>query len=167
MASIGHLNEARSANFIFSIGFERELTFSVQTANIADVTLGETFFYGRPKDMKLPSNKVDQDPLIFDIIVSEDYNEWITIYKWIMQCKNHVGNPQDVIKSCTLSVLDAQNQVHTQFVYLDAFPSQLSGIQYSINDSDSIVLTSTITLNYNRFKIILPNGDIIDEQFTG
>lgn len=165
--SIGHNHEARSTNFIFTIGFETAVSFAVQSSNLSDVTLSTTPFPSGPRDIMLPSNKIEQSQVIFDMIISDDYNEWITIYKWMMSCKNHNGNVIDKIKTCTLTQLDSQNQESVSFVYMDAFPVELEGVQYAINDTGSNVLTSSVTLQFNRFKIILPNGEEIDESYTG
>lgn len=166
MSNIGQHNEARSTNFLFSIGLDTNLTFAAQTANVTELTLPSAPFYTGAKDIKVPSNKVEYAPLIFDLIVSEDYNEWITVFKWMMQCKNNTGSPMDPVRSCRLTQLTAQNQEGISFLYLDAWPTSIEGIQYAANDDNSTVLTTTVTLEYNKFKVVLPNGEELDEQYT-
>lgn len=158
---IGHTKEARSTNFLLSIGNDRELSFSAQTANVADFTLGETLYMTRYKDLSVPSNKLNSDPLIVDVVLSEDLNEWVESYKWLLTAKNTSNDN----RPCDLIVLDSQSQPIITFTYRDAFPIAMSGLQYSVNTENSTVLTFTLTLKYNRFIVTLKDGTIIDEQY--
>ncbi len=162
-----HLNEARSSNFILSCGMNRELTLAVQSANVTEAVLNGTNFPAGPKDLRIPSNKIDNTPLIAQYIVSEDHREWIGIYKWMLKCKNTEEAHMKFTESCELISLDSQNQPSTRFVYYDCWPTILDGLTYSINDEGSVVITSTVTLNFNRFVIITADGETIDEQYTG
>lgn len=166
MTSAAQNHEARSTNFVFSIGYDYELTFAVQTTNITDISLGETYFMTGVKDIKMPSNKVTNAPLMVDFILSEDLVEWIEIYKWVMQCKNF-SNPMDATRPCSLILLNSQSQKIVTFDYSDVFPIEMAGIQYSIAEDGSNVLTLSTTFSYNRLKVTDKNGNIIDEQFTG
>ena len=165
--SLGHQNEARSTNYLFTIGFNRELTFSAQSSNINELTMGQTPFMSGAKDLKLPSNKVDNGPLTVGIVLSEDYNEWVEIFKWMMLCKNTNGAHLSQTKPCELVTLDAQSQPGTRFVYGDCFPIELGGAQLAVNDDGSNVLVTDVTFAFNKFHIQLPDGTIIDEQYTG
>lgn len=162
-----HINEARSTNFLFTVGDNRRVTYAVQSSNINDLVMGFAPFMTGAKDLKIPTNKVENAPLTIDIIVSEDYNEWIDIFKWMMLCKNTNDAHLTQTKTCTLTVLDSQNQPSTQFVYGDAFPTELTGVNYASNDAESNVVTTSAVFQFNTFKVILPNGEEIDEQYRG
>lgn len=156
--------EARNGNFILVIGQDRDLSFSVQSSNVADVSLGFVQYPTGPKAAKIPDNTVTQTPLVVDLIISEDISEWIECYKWMMDCKNS-NNGLDKAKPTFLQVLDSQNQPGTEFIYSDAWPIELSGLQYVTTDDGLRILTSTLTMEYNLFSIRLPNGVIIDESY--
>lgn len=157
--------EARNTNFIFMVGNDRQLSFSVQTSNVADVNMSPAYWPTGPKRIKYPDNTVEQVPLVIDMLVSEDMNEWIEIYKWIMDCKN-TNNGLDKAKPCFLQVLDSQNKPGVTFRYSDAFPIDLSGLQYVTTEDGSRILTVTCSLEYNQFSIELPSGEIIDESYV-
>lgn len=161
---IGHSKEARSTNFVFNIGVDRELSFSVQTSNVTDVTLGETLFMSGAKDIKLPSNKITNAPLVVDFLLSEDLSEWVEIYKWLLTAKNSGFTLAQ--RPCDLIVLDSQNQTVVTFNYTDVFPIEITGLQYAINTDNSTVMTFTATFSFNRFKVITKEGLVIDEQYT-
>lgn len=162
---IGHKNEARSTNYYLTIGHDRELMFSAQNANIADISIGTTPFYSGKKELKVPSNTMNHSPLVTDILISEDFSEWITIYRWMLDCKNVVGSHLESVRTVTLATMTAQGRPATRFVYGDAFPVEMSGIQYAVNDDNSNVLTMTVTFEYNQFKVITPTGETIDEHY--
>ncbi len=165
--SIGHNNEARSTNFLFTVGDERELTLSVQSSNVNDLTMGFAPFPTSRKDLKVPTNKVDNSPLTIDFVVSDDYNEWIEIYKWMLRCKNHNDSHLTQVKPCSLITLDSQNRSSVEFIYGDAFPIELGSLQFAVNTEDSPVVVGTATFMFNTFKIVLPNGETIDEYYIG
>lgn len=160
-----HKNEAREGNYVFVIGDDRELSLSVQTSNVAGVNFGETIFATRYKEVVVPSNKVDMEPLVCDFLLSEDYSEWIEIYKWMMVCKNSNNPIIDYTKNCTLITLDSHSREGTKFHYTDVYPSNLSGIQQTTNTDNSPVLTFNVTFAYNKFSIETSSGTIIDEDY--
>lgn len=161
---VGHTKEARSTNFVFTMGFDRELSFAAQSSNVADITLGETAYYTGVKDLKLPSNKITNSPLVVDFLLSEDLREWIEIYKWLLTAKNST-DPMEGMLPCSIIIVDSHNQPVVTFDYTDAFPMELSGIQYALNTDDSPVLTFTGTFLFNRFKVTTKDGLVIDEKF--
>jgi len=165
MSGIGHKAEARSTNYLFTIGQDRELSFAVQNSNVTEVNLNTTPFPVGPKDLKLPSNKAEMSSLTIDFVVSEDYNEWVEIFKWIMICKNKNNSFWDHVRFCELTALDSQNQPTVRFKYKDVFPTLLEGITYAVNDENSNTIVSGATFEYNEFYIELPDGTIIDEKY--
>lgn len=167
--SVGHNNEARSGNFIFTVDEMKGLTFAVQNSTINGITLGITPFPTGAKSLALPSNKIENGPVTIDIIVSEDYSEWVDAYKWMLKCKNAIENyslDSNGSRNCTLTVIDSQNRPSTQFVYQDAFLVEIGDIQVSSNQEESTVIICPLIVKFNKFKVILPNGETIDEQYT-
>ncbi len=165
--SAGHNHEARLANFIFTVGTNKEFNLSVQSANINEISAGGAPFPTGKKDLVLPSNKIENSPLVIDFLVSQDYNEWVMIYKWMLECKNNNGTHLTHIKTCTLTALDSQNQPGTEFIYQDAFPIELTGVEHDVRVDTTDIITATVTLRFNKFKVVMPNGEVIDEQYAG
>lgn len=158
--------EARNTNYLFMIGTDRKLSFSAQSSNVADLTLAPANFSTGAKELKYPDNVVTQVPLVVDVIVSETMYEWIAIYKWMMDCKN-TNNGLEKTKTCFLSTLDSQNKETVTFTYSDAWPTELSGLQYVTTEDGSRILVVTVTLEYNLFNIHDHlTGEIIDERYV-
>lgn len=156
---------ARNTNFLFVFDDNRDNTYSVQNASTPDLTLGETSFGSQPKDLFIPSNKIETSPIIIQMIVSEDFREWIDMYKWMLKLKNSNSTTfPDLVRTCELMTLDSQNNPSTRFIYIDCFPINISSVQYSSQD-DANVISFDITLRYNQFKIVTPNNESITESF--
>jgi len=158
---------ARSTNFIFIVGDDRSATYSVQNAATPDVTLGETPFSARPKDLFIPSNKLETSPIIVQFLLDEDLSQWISMYKWILTLKNsNSAYLPDLTKTCELTSLDEQNQPMHRFIYGDCFPTNISTVQYTVQ-GDSLALTFDVTFRYNSFKIITRDNETIGDDYTG
>lgn len=155
---------ARSTNFIFTVEGNSDLAYNIQSSSIAAIELGMTSFPTREKDLWIPSNKIETDPLQITFLISEDYREWIYLYKWILWCKN-VDNPQQICaKSFSLVSLNAQHQKGLTFTYSDGFPMSLDAIDYTTN-GESKVLSCQVAFRYNRLTVQLPTGEFIDENW--
>jgi len=166
-AGIGHQAEARNTNFVFTIGHDRELSFSVQQANITAASMSPVTWGTGSKAIFLPDNVIQNDPLQAQFLVSEDLSEWIELYKWMLLAKNMDVTILQHVKPCSLILLDSQNLPIVTFEYLDAFPTQVSGIQYTLNEEGNPVVTCTGEFHFNKFNIVLRDGTKIDEQYSG
>jgi len=158
-------NEARSGNFVFVIGEDREITISVQNCNIADLTLGMTPFPTRHKDLFIPSNKIDTDPLVIGYIISEDWNEWIYLYRWMLSTKNTNDAHLTQTKACEIIALDSQNRPIVRFKYLDCVINTMEGVQMASDDTGSKVISSTVTLRYNVLEVVDSEGNQIGYDY--
>lgn len=168
MSQIAHKAEARSDNFLFTVGGRDMIRYAAQSTNITEVMLSQANFPIPRKDLKIPSNKIEFSPLVVDLIISEDYSEWIEIYKWMLTCKN---TPHDKLmqymETCELMAIDSQGKETAKFVYLDCWPTTLEGITLTVADNDSQIVTSTVTFNYNRFIVYDKDGNKITEDYMG
>lgn len=158
-------NVARTTNYIFIFDEDRDNTYAVQSSSVADLNLGETVFGSQPKDLYVPSNKIDSAPIVVQFLLSEDHREWIDMYKWMLTLKNAKASPYPgLVRTCELTALDSQNRPSTRFTYFDCFPTNISSIQYT-SQGEAMALTFDVTLRYNQFKVTTPSGEEIDETY--
>tara|TARA_B100000929_G_scaffold290599_1_gene284933 strand:+ start:77207 stop:77713 length:507 start_codon:yes stop_codon:yes gene_type:complete len=158
-------NNARSNNYQFVVGDNQEVSFNVQSTNVADIMLGTTTLSSRNKDVYVPSNKMDKETVNIQVLCSEDLGEWIWFYKWILKCKNSI-NFEEKTRASEIMALDSGNAVTARFRYLDSFPTSLTGLQYTtIGNSEYLVFD--VVLRYNDFSITDKDGNEIDELWNG
>lgn len=158
-------NVARSTNYLFTIGENRDVTFSAQNSNVTSVMLGQTPFPTGAKDLFIPSNKFEEEPLSIQFILSEDFREWEYIYKWMLKCKNNGNSHLEQTKPCEVTPLTAQNRESVHFVYTDCWPFQMDEITYSVQ-GESVVLAFNVSFRYNRFMFTDRNGNVIDQEWN-
>ena len=53
-----------------------------------------------------------------------------------------------------LSVMSSHNNVNKQFQFKDAFPTSLSGVEFTTQGSDIEYLQADVSFRYNEFSII-------------
>lgn len=157
---------ARSVNYLMTVGENRDVAYSIQGSNVADLTFGQAPFGSGKKDLFLPTNKLETEPLNVQMLVSSDHREWLFFYKWMLKCKNNDSAHLTQVLPCEVTALDAQGQESTKFIYLDCFPISLEGLQYS-SIGQSVVLTTSVTLRYNQMKVIDTDGTEIDDSWNG
>lgn len=151
-----HRNPARATNYVLAFDDLPEVTYAVQDAEIVGLTLGETPFGSRVKDLVLPSNKVDTAPVSFTIIISEDFKEYNDMIQWVYQCA-YGSDLQEKFKTITLTVLDSSEKEVCSYTYVDCFPIELGAVQLQANTDESSILTFDLTLRFNDFKAMVGN----------
>jgi hypothetical protein len=158
---------ARSTNYIFVFDEDRSVSYAVQSAPTPDMTLGEAIYGAQPKDLFIPSNKIDSSPIIVQFLLDENLTQWLDMYKWMLQVKNSTKMYTiEHAKTCELTALDNQNQPLYSFIYQDCFPINISSIEYT-SQGESLPLSFDVTLRYNMFKIRSKDGTEIEESYKG
>jgi hypothetical protein len=111
-------------------------------------------------------------PLSVNFVVDNDYSNYYVLWKWLALLNNpsssvYSGTPtnraskQDIIENgsnteyqTNLSVLalNEYNKTAVEFIYTNAFITNLGGINYSYRDGD--ILETTADFQYNQLEII-------------
>lgn len=149
ISSYSQYNPARSTSYHFTITGFRDLSFKLQNASVPDVNLSGAPFPTRTVDIMVPSNKLNYDPMPFNILISEDLREWIEIYKW-MDDWTRMSKQADT--TAEMTILNTTNQPIARFIYTGVWPLLLGGLQYSMIDQER-VLTCNLTLMFDEFQV--------------
>lgn len=149
ISSYSQYNPARSTSYHFTITGFRDLSFKLQNASVPDVNLSGAPFPTRTVDIMVPSNKLNYDPMLFNILISEDLREWIEIYKW-MDDWTRMSKQADT--TAEMTILNTTNQPIARFIYTGVWPLLLGGLQYSMIDQER-VLTCNLTLMFDEFQV--------------
>lgn len=155
-------NTAKSTQYIFTIGEDRDLTFKLQNASIGSVNLGSTMFPNRYLDFEIPNNKLEFGPMSLSILLSENLTEWFNIYKWMIRCAVNQSSHIEEVLNGELTVLNAENQPVMRFKYKGIFPLTLSDVLYSIVD-DEITQRLELTIKYESYSVTnILTGETLD-----
>lgn len=148
VTSYTQYNPARSNSFTFTVSGHRDLSFKIQNSAVAGVQLGSTQFATAYADLTIPSNKLTFDPLQLKFLVSENIQEWIDVFSWMLDLSKNA----DLTESAELTILSSQNVPLVRFIYKSIWPLALGDIQYT-TVGDEEVATCDVSMVFDTFDI--------------
>jgi len=125
--------------------------FDVVSTSLPDVSLNAAQLSFRGIDGKEPGDKVVFSPFTCTFLVNEDMADYIEVFNWLY---NNHSNQVKVYSDITLSILSSANQVNKEIQFLSAFPTNLSSLEFNVQNEDNTSLQATVTFEYTRFKFI-------------
>ena len=146
-----NINLLSPTGFKLTINREKfaNVEFFITTFGIPSISSGEVQSNFRNNLGYTPGESTVFDSLALRFAIDEDMYNYIEIFNWIKANSNGIER-HDMI----LSVLSSHNNVNKQFQFKDAFPTSLSGVDFSTQSSDVEYLQADVTFRYNEFVII-------------
>ena len=88
--------------------------------------------------------------------IDEDMKNYIEIFNWLKAntTNDSKNNGQIERHDMILSVMTNKNSVNKQFQFKDAFPTGLSGVEFTTTSTEVGYLQADIGFRYNEFAII-------------
>jgi hypothetical protein len=155
----------------FQLNFSRlpAVSFFCQTFILPSVSAGYATSPTPFVDMKLPGEKLQYDSLNLTFLVDEDMANWREIHNWMRAYTfpkdfseyRNLAKLSDTVKNSRQpqysdAILTVYNNAWlqiAQFKFYDVFPTSLSGINFSTQDTpDSPVMTDA-TFDYTYYDI--------------
>ena len=96
-----------------------------------------------------PGEALTYESLSLRFVIDEDMNNYTEMFNW-MKANTDTVERHDMI----LSIMTNKNLVNKQFQFKDAFPTSLSGVEFSAQATDVEYLQADVTFRYNEFAII-------------
>ena len=129
----------------FKMVFARSPNTSYFCQNFAlpSVVNGETTVSRPLVDAHFPGPKTTYDPLTVSMLVSEDLDNYIEIFNWIIA--------GDLTDDISIYILTSKNKPTTRVVFKNAFPTTLGSISFNVQDSDVVYGQVDITFRYDYF----------------
>lgn len=152
-----------SNNFLSSTNFSlslitpdgTSLNCALQTANHPSVSAKSGIHSTPRRELPIPGQKLEYEPLKVTLILEESMASYIAIYDWLKQCVE-----EDDYKAFQDKTIDAKLLVRTQkgnlnktITYVRCFPTELGGLEFKTTDEESTYLTSDATFEYAYFEI--------------
>ena len=157
----------------FQLNFSRSpnLQFFAQSVSVPGLSMSEALQVTPFLDLYSPGDKAIYDLLNITFMVDENMLSWIEIHDWIRamtfpkefseyrQLKNlsqytsakYTKQPQ--YSDCTITMLSSANNPLIVFKYYDVFPTTLSTILMSAQQSPEDLVTADATFRYSYFDI--------------
>jgi hypothetical protein len=157
----------------FQLNFSRSpnLQFFAQSVSVPGISMSEALQVTPFVDLYSPGDKAIYDLLNVTFMVDETMSSWIEIHDWIRamtfpkefseyrQLKNlakytSVKNKQTPQYSdCAITVLSSANNPIVVFKYYDVFPTTLSTLILSSQQSPDEIVTADATFRYSYFDV--------------
>ena len=93
---------------------------------------------------------VGYDALGIRFAIDEDMKNYTEIFDWMINNRETGLDFSDMI----LSVLSNHNNGNKEFQFKDAFPTSLSGVEFTTQATDVEYLQADVTFRYSEFNII-------------
>ncbi len=148
------------------------LQMSVYGSVVPDITIPpvEVRFGGQSTNFSSHS-RPNYPPLVVNFLVDNEYKNYYVLWKWLAllndpKYSNYDGTPLNEITSkdlletgsnteyqtnLSILALNERNQTVAEFVYTNAFITNLGGINYSYRDGE--IIETTVQFQYNQINI--------------
>jgi hypothetical protein len=157
----------------FQLNFSRSpnLQFFAQSVSVPGLSMSEAIHTTPFVDLYAPGEKAIYDLLNVTFMVDETMSSWIEIHDWIRAMTFPVDfseyrNLKNLSKhtsakvtntpqysDCSITVLSSSNNPIVVFKYYDVFPTTLSTIIMSSQQSPEDLVTADATFRYSYFDI--------------
>jgi hypothetical protein len=145
-------NIATNTNFRAEISGAPQFNYFVQSVNLPSVNMGgvETPYMNYAGVMT--SNRIDYDPLTFTYILSEDFENYLFLYNWMLEIRSY-DDLKKQFKDITLHILNNNKLANLTVVFYNCFPTSLADINLESAVTDTDPLSTTATFRYQYFDI--------------
>ncbi len=137
----------------------KDFSFMVVGFNLPSLSLPAA---NRPSpfvDDSVPGDKLKFSNLTVRFLVREDFSNWIDMYHWMIG----LGKPRDHTQYANkpfhredfhLIIKSAYQQPITTIAFQDAWPTDLSSVEWSSQVVSLTPMTATVTFQYTLFKFL-------------
>ena len=124
--------------------------FFVTSFSLPSMNLGETQVNYKNAIGYVSGDTITFDPITLRIAIDETMSNYVELNKWMVDNETKIEK-HDMI----LSILSSHNQTNKQIQFTNAFPTSLSGVEFTTSGTGIDYLQTDITFRYDRFKIIV------------
>ena len=146
-----NINMLSPTGFKLTINREKfaNTEFFITTFGIPSLSAGEVQTNFQNNIGFTPGEALTYESLSLRFVIDEDMNNYTEMFNW-MKANTDTVERHDMI----LSIMTNKNLVNKQFQFKDAFPTALSGVEFSAQATDVEYLQADVTFRYNEFAII-------------
>ena len=178
--TIENRNFLSPIGFKFNISRARGVDFFCQSANIPSMSIGAADTYTTVNKIPQPGDEIAYEDLFVRFLVDENMKNWYQIANWMRE----IATPYDArefkfdrgsIKSiypreagvdiatsnnqwrcdCSLFVLSSNYRIVSEFIFHDAWPTQLSTLNFDATVPDINYFTAEVGLKYTYYDYFI------------
>ena len=170
------LDYLRPNAFKFQIHNIPNVSYFCQAANIPEINLPPATQMTPLVDIPHPGDKLEFGVLIIRFLIQEDMKNYTELYNWLIGLGFPVDHKQykeygtdqsyrfpDIdpakqqalgqFSDASLFLLDSNNNLQTQFIFRDAFPISLQGLDFEIASGQTDYMVGVAMFRYRDYII--------------
>jgi len=149
-------NLLNNVQFRFDINNLPNVNYHMQSATLPSLTLDQPIYpMAHLAQVPLPGSQITHEPFDITFLVDQQLKNYLEIYKWMFNIVM-TEDKEKHMSDATLHFLTG-NMNRTQSVkFYDIFPTVITELAGSSDDSDTDPMTCNVTFAYKYFEI----GDI-------
>ena len=172
-----NLNFLTPSQFVFTMQRLEGVSFTCQTANLPNITMGSSMQMTRMKDTPVPGDTINFGDLLVTFLVDENCTNFIALKDWMVQvtadidtedynryinrqaefptARNSTLKPiAPTMTDATLTITDSNNNANVEVRFKDLFPTSLEAIQFDITDTSMPYLTASASFTFSYYDIV-------------
>lgn len=151
--NINYLHKNKFRMLIDSVTKKR-VQFTVQNINFDGLSIEASKVKRMGRDMAISADTLTYGNLTVDFLILEDMSNYVEIHDWIeASVINQDGKEDNKRKDMTLMVYSSHNNPIAEIQFINAFPIEITGIEFDSTVEDMKYATATATFMYDYHKI--------------
>lgn len=170
MAITPSTNYLRPNSFKFQIAKIPNVTYTCQSANLPQLSLGSAVQQTPFVDIPHPGDKVFFGEFIIQFLINEDMSNYKELYDWVASIGVPSGGDQygqltrrasvykpdeynNAFSDASLLILDSNNKPVVRLNFQDLWPTSVEGLNFDITSSGMEYFVGTASFRYKVFTI--------------
>lgn len=150
MPTPDNINTLSSVQYKFEIMRIPDTSFFMQTAMLPGIDIDAPEVGTPRRNRNVTGSKIEFDPLVITFLVDEDMNNYLELYRWIMQMMRSDDERQNV-SDASLHILSGQMNSKMIARFVNLFPTSLTELNFGSDDTENVTTVATATFNYSYF----------------
>ena len=147
-------------NFLSPTGFQfrvdaasfPNIEYFCTAVTLPGITLSESTVPYRGVNVAMTGDRINFYELAIRFNVTEDMDNYIEMFNWMHNIIND-KNGESYKFDATLSILTSHNNVSKEIVFRDCFPTNLSALEFSTQQTDVEYLQADASFKYTYYEI--------------
>jgi hypothetical protein len=147
-------NNLSLLNFKFKLERTPDIEYRAQSVSLPGLSLSTANMPTPFVEVPFPG-RIDAGDLTIRFLVGENMKDYLSIYNWM----SAIGLPEKFedyrnwFSDCTVFILDSNLKPNLSVRFTDAFPIQLSGIEFDTTLAETQYATASVTFKYTLWYL--------------
>ena len=145
-------------NFLSPTGFQFKIDeasfpnvgYFCTAVTLPDISLAEAATPYRGSNIAFTGDRLTFSDLAIRFNVTEDMDNYIEMFNWM---HNIINDGENYKFDATLSILTSHNNVSKEITFRDCFPTSLTALEFSTQQTDIEYLQADATFKYTYFEV--------------